>query len=80
MRSGQLVAQSARVGSAKDAFLRMQGDAGNPIRVTVSIKDYNFAPIFNLAGMLKIDSFTAMPVRPSTTMYYWQVDPGGGKG
>src|SRR4030095_5277212 len=29
MRSGQLVAQSARVGSAKDALLRMQGDAGN---------------------------------------------------
>ncbi len=31
MRSGQLVAQSARVGSAKDAFPRMQGDAGNPM-------------------------------------------------
>jgi len=57
-----------------------EGDAGNPIRVTVSIKDYNFVPIFNLAGLFKIDSFAAMPVRPSTTMYYWQVDPGGGTG
>src|SRR4030095_404052 len=31
MRSGQLVAQSARVGSAKDAVPRVQGDDSNPI-------------------------------------------------
>lgn len=56
-----------------------EGDAGNPIRVTVSIKNYSFTPIFNLAAMLKADRFAALPVRPSTTMYYWQVDAAGGK-
>jgi Flp pilus assembly protein TadG len=56
-----------------------EGDAGNPVRVTVSVKDYSFTPIFNLAAMLKADSFAALPVRASTTMYYWQVDPAGGK-
>lgn len=56
-----------------------EGDAGNPIRVTVSIINYNFTPIFNLAAMLHADRFAALPVKPSTTMYYWQVDPAGGK-
>jgi hypothetical protein len=31
LRSGQLLTQSARVGSAKDAFPSVQGDAGNPM-------------------------------------------------
>lgn len=56
-----------------------EGDAGNPVRVTVSIINYNFVPIFNLAAMLNADRFAALPVKPSTTMYYWQVDPAGGK-
>ncbi|HEY2962449.1 MAG TPA: TadE/TadG family type IV pilus assembly protein [Pyrinomonadaceae bacterium] len=52
---------------------------GNPIRVTVSIKDYSFTPIFNLSSMLGADRFAALPIKPATTMYYWQVDPADGK-
>lgn len=56
-----------------------EGDAGNPIRVTVSTKNYTFTPLFNLAGMVGSDSYASLPVRASTTMYYWQVDPAGGQ-
>jgi Flp pilus assembly pilin Flp len=52
---------------------------GNPIRITVSIKDYSFSPIFNLAAMLRADKYASLPVSPATTMYYWQVDAAGGE-
>jgi len=52
---------------------------GNPVRVTVAIQNYSFSPIFNLAGMLGASSFASLPVRPATTMYYWQVDAAAGE-
>ena len=52
---------------------------GNPIRVTVYIDGYNFSPIFNLASMFGAERFASLPVKPSTTMYYWQVDAAGGE-
>jgi Flp pilus assembly pilin Flp len=51
---------------------------GNPIRVTVFVQNYSFSPIFNLAGMFGAESLASLPVRPATTMYYYQVDAGGG--
>lgn len=54
-----------------------EGEAGNPTTVTIKIKDYNFQPLFNLAGLLKADRFATFPVRPSTTMYYMWIDPAG---
>lgn len=52
-----------------------EGDAGNPSTVTVSIKNYDFEPIFNLAALLNASRFAKFPVRPSTTMYYMWTDP-----
>lgn len=53
--------------------------AGNPTTVTISIKDYNFQPLFNLAGMLNAERFVTFPIKSSTTMYYMWVDPAGGE-
>lgn len=56
------------------------GGAGNPITVTVSITDYNFQPIFNLGALLGSNTFSlALPIRPSTTMYYMWTEPAGGE-
>ena len=47
------------------------GVAGGTLtRVTVRVEGYNFQPMFNLAGMLNMEEYASLPVRPSTTMYY----------
>lgn len=53
------------------------GGGGNPITVTVSITNYTFQPIFNLAALIGNDRFTTLPASGSTTMYYMWVDPAG---
>jgi Flp pilus assembly protein TadG len=53
------------------------GNPGNPIRVTVSIVNYNFHPIFNLGALIGNDRLMALPASGSTTMYYMWVDPAG---
>jgi Flp pilus assembly protein TadG len=54
--------------------------AGNPITVTVSIQNYTFQPLFNLGALLGNNTFSlALPIRPSTTMYYMWTDAGGGE-
>lgn len=50
---------------------------GNPIRVTVSIVNYNFQPIFNLGALIGNNRLMALPASGSTTMYYMWVDPAG---
>ena len=56
------------------------GGAGNPVTVTVSITNYTFRPLFNLGGLLGNDTFSlALPIRPSTTMYYMWTEPAGGE-
>lgn len=55
------------------------GGGGNPIRVTVSIKDYTFQPIFNLGALINNPRFAALPASGSTTMYYMWIDPAGVK-
>ena len=52
-------------------------DCGNPIRVTVSIVNYNFQPIFNLGALIGNNRLMALPASGSTTMYYMWVDPAG---
>lgn len=52
-------------------------DCGNPIRVTVSIQNYNFQPIFNLGALIGNNRLLALPASGSTTMYYMWVDPAG---
>ena len=52
-------------------------DCGNPIRVTVSIVNYNFLPIFNLGALIGNNRLMALPASGSTTMYYMWVDPAG---
>lgn len=54
-----------------------EGGGGAPITVTVSVTNYSFQPIFNMAAMFNAESWIAMPVRPSTTMYYMWVNPAG---
>ena len=56
------------------------GGAGNPITVTVSIQNYTFQPLFNLGALLGNNTFSlALPIRPSTTMYYMWNDAAGGE-
>ena len=56
------------------------GGAGNPITVTVSIQNYTFQPLFNLGALLGNNTFSlALPIRPSTTMYYMWTEPAGGE-
>jgi Flp pilus assembly protein TadG len=56
------------------------GGAGNPITVTVTIQNYTFQPLFNLGALLGNNTFSlALPIRPSTTMYYMWTDAGGGE-
>ena len=52
-------------------------DCGNPVRVTVSIVNYNFQPIFNLGALIGNNRLAALPASGSTTMYYMWVDPAG---
>ncbi|HET8783349.1 MAG TPA: TadE/TadG family type IV pilus assembly protein [Pyrinomonadaceae bacterium] len=56
------------------------GGEGNPITVTVSIQNYTFQPLFNLGALLGNNTFSlALPVKPSTTMYYMWTEPAGGE-
>ena len=56
------------------------GGAGNPITVSVSIQNYTFQPLFNLGALLGTNTFSlALPVKPSTTMYYMWTEAGGGE-
>jgi len=55
------------------------GGGGNPLRVTVSIQDYTFQPIFNLGALINNTRFMSLPASGSTTMYYMWVDPAGVK-
>ena len=57
-----------------------EGAPGNPITVTVSIQNYTFQPLFNLGALLGNNTFSlALPIRPSTTMYYMWTEPAGGE-
>lgn len=56
------------------------GGEGNPITVKVSIVNYNFQPLFNLGALLGNKTFSlALPIKPSTTMYYMWTEPAGGE-
>ena len=54
-----------------------EGGGGNPITVTISIIDYSYQPLFNLAALFNVEEYAQFPVRPSTTMYYMWIDPAG---
>ncbi len=53
------------------------GGEGNPITVTVRIQNYTFAPLFDIGALLNSTFTLALPVRPSTTMYYMWTEPAG---
>ena len=56
------------------------GGEGNPITVKVSIVNYTFQPLFNLGALLGNNTFSlALPIKPSTTMYYMWTEPAGGE-
>ena len=56
------------------------GGEGNPITVKVTIINYNFQPLFNLGALLGNNTFSlALPIKPSTTMYYMWTEPAGGE-
>ncbi|HKR10748.1 MAG TPA: TadE/TadG family type IV pilus assembly protein [Pyrinomonadaceae bacterium] len=56
------------------------GGEGNPITVTVKVVNYNFQPLFNLGALLGSNTFSlALPIKPSTTMYYMWTEPAGGE-
>ncbi|HEU4713386.1 MAG TPA: TadE/TadG family type IV pilus assembly protein [Pyrinomonadaceae bacterium] len=58
----------------------LPGGEGNPITVKVSVINYNFQPLFNLGALLGNNTFSlALPIRPSTTMYYMWTEPAGGE-
>ena len=60
-----------------DAEFQPGGGGGNPLRVTVSIQNYSFQPIFNLGALIGNNRFMTLPASGSTTMYYMWVDPAG---
>ena len=60
-----------------DIAVSKEGDSGLPVTVTVSITNYTFKPIFNLAALFDSEDYAEFPVRPSTTMYYMWTDPAG---
>ena len=54
--------------------------AGNPTTITVSVQNYSFQPMFNLGALLGNNTFSlALPIKPSTTMYYMWTEAGGGE-
>ena len=53
---------------------------GTLLRVTVSVNDFTFKPLFNLGSMLGAERFMSLPVKPSTTMYYMLTDTAGAEG
>ena len=56
-------------------------DPGNTLlRVTVRVENFTFKPLFNLGAMLGAERFMALPVKPSTTMYYMLTDTAGAEG
>jgi hypothetical protein len=48
---------------------------GNPTRITVSVQNYTFQPIFNLGALINNNRLMTLPASGSTTMYYMWVDP-----
>ena len=50
---------------------------GKPETVTVAVTGYTYAPIFNIGALLHTSFSLALPVRPSTTMYYMWQEPTG---
>lgn len=63
-----------------NVLVSTEGSTGNPITVTVSIQNYTFQPLFNLGALLGNNTFSlALPIRPSTTMYYMWTEPAGGE-
>lgn len=56
------------------------GEVGNPTTITVSIQNYTFQPLFNLGALMGNSTFSlALPIRPSTTMYYMWTEAAGGE-
>jgi Flp pilus assembly protein TadG len=56
------------------------GGVGNPITVTVSVQNYTFQPLFNLGALMGNNTFSlALPIKPSTTMYYMWTEAAGGE-
>jgi Flp pilus assembly protein TadG len=56
------------------------GGEGNPITVSASIQNYTFQPLFNLGALMGNNTFSlALPIKPSTTMYYMWTEPAGGE-
>jgi Flp pilus assembly protein TadG len=51
------------------------GGGGNPVRVTITIQNYEFQPIFNLNSLMGNNRFMTLPASGSTTMYYMWTDP-----
>ncbi|HLA09685.1 MAG TPA: TadE/TadG family type IV pilus assembly protein [Pyrinomonadaceae bacterium] len=48
-----------------------------PETVTVSVVTYTYTPVFNIGALLHNSFSLAVPVRPSTTMYYMVTEAGG---
>ena len=74
-----VVANLAATNVAVAAEFAPDGE-GNPITVTVSIQNYTFQPLFNLGALLGNNTFSlALPIKPSTTMYYMWTEAAGGE-
>ncbi len=50
---------------------------GKPETVTVSVTGFNYTPIFDIGALLHTSFTLALPVKPSTTMYYMWQEPSG---
>ena len=48
-----------------------------PTTVTVSVTTYSYRPIFDIGALLHTSFTMAVPVKPSSTMYYMVTDAGG---
>ncbi len=55
--------------------LKREGGAGVPTTVTVRIVNYNYTPLINLGNFSKLLNWTAVPLKPSTTMRFLLTQP-----
>ena len=54
-----------------------EGSTAVPETITVAVTGFTYTPIFDIGALLHTDFSLALPVRPSTTMFYMLREPSG---
>ena len=54
-----------------------EGSTAVPETITVAVTGFTYTPIFDIGALLHTDFSLALPIRPSTTMFYMLREPSG---